>query len=285
MRNFRGTPAEGYLPSNARPIPVDIEQYQMGAGDIANERLSFNSLNKRDPRYQLHLMEIMAQNLEILGSMRIINRGITTRKVTLSTVPSLIIRSSSAQAITITNPTQAVGLTSSFTLYPAGTIFNADGNSQATNIGVANYDSLHLFVNVTAVGGAPAMDMWAQTKDPLTGNWVDVQYIAPVGGFTATGTYYSFFSGFGVLSQFALRWASAAWGSITGSVSYTLKNGLGGSSSGSAQTVFIGSGGVSQFSGYPILEGQYRDFNMRENVELWGVTGGGTVDINIIEFT
>lgn len=270
----------GYVPQG---IPDDISN-RRGAGDMANDPVRMIQLNPNDPDYQKRLFEIMARNLEILGSMRIINRGITTRLVQIGTQATPIVTSTIPSAITIINPTPSVGITSSATLYTPGTIFNLTGDSHLTPIGVANYDSLHFFINVTAITPGATFNIVAQVMDELTGVWVDVQDIVPA-GITAAGNYYGFFSGFGVCSNFAIRWTdNGGGGNLVASMGYTLKNGLGGSSLGSANTVFIGSAGVTPFGGYPILEGQYRDFNMRENVELYGVTGGTIVNINIIEF-
>lgn len=263
-------------------LPSDIENYHQTAGDAANEPVRIGQLNPKSPDYKTRLMEIMARNLEVLGSMRIINRGITTRKITVLSTPTLIMSSTVPSAITIINPTPTVGLTTSTQYLPAGTSFAATGNTQATPIGVANYDSLHLFINVTVIAGT--FNFVAQCKDELTGTWVDVQDIVPA-GITATGNYYGFFSGLGIVSNFALRWTdNGGGGAMTASIGYTVKNGLGGSSTGAASTIFIGGAGVTRFGGYPILEGQYRDFNMRENVDLYAVSGGEDVDINIIEF-
>jgi hypothetical protein len=284
-----GVPVRRFGNEPSRPVnfdvPVDVELYRKAAGDAQYDRKSFLDLKPSDPDYKLRLFEIMAYNMEILGSMRIIGRGVTTRSISITNQPTRIMQTSSPQGITIINPTPTIGLTSSFALYPAGTLFNATGNSQLTPIGVANYDSMHLFITVTGVGGGGNINVIAQAKDELTGAWVDVQDIVPA-GITAAGTYYGFFSGLGIASNFALRWTdNGGGGSMTASIGYTLKNGLGGTSSGTANTVYIGGNGVSQYSGYPILEGQFRDFNLRENVDLFGVTGGGIVSINLIEFS
>jgi len=270
-----------------RPVdfrtPDDIQLYRRGAGDQASDRKSYLDLNPTDPDYKTRLLEIMAYNMEILGSLRIIGRGITTRSVLITPRPTLIIQTSAPQGITIINPSPAVGLTTSFPYIVPGTVFSLTGDTKANPIGVANYDSLHLFINVTGATGT--FNFTAMAKDELTGAWVDVQDIVPA-GISSTGVFYGFFSGLGVVSNFALKWTdNGGGGSLTASIGYTLKNGLGGTSAGGATTVFIGSDGVSSFSGYPILEGQYRDFNMRENVSLYGITGGGNVSINIIEFS
>jgi hypothetical protein len=254
---------------------------------LSEEERFVQHLRKTDyTRYKEYiLLRDVNDSLKALASYRTLSKGIVTRSVDISSTPVKLIQASQDRSYTIVNPTAAIGLTTDAQLYGAGTVLNADGNSQSTPIYVANYDSLHLHMNVTAVGGAPAVDVFAQTYDPLSATWVDVQAISPPGGIATTGNYYSFFSGLGINGRFALRWATTgAWGSLTLSIGYTLKNGLGGNSAGTAQTVFLGNQNVTRFTGYPLLEGQYRDWYMRENAELFGVCQSGTVTVNIIEY-
>lgn len=268
-------------------LPTDLYNYRQNNNTFSEEELFLEGLKKSDyKRYKEYiLLKEVNDSLKALASYRTLSKGIITRSVDVSTTPVKLIQAAQDRSYTIVNPTAAVGLTTDLQLYPAGTILNVDGNSQATPIFCANYDSIHLHMNVTAVGGAPAVDVFAQTYDPLSATWVDVQAISPPGGIVGTGNYYSFFSGLGVNGRFALRWAATGvWGSLTLSIGYTLKNGLGGSSSGQAQTIFLGNNNVTRFTGYPLLEGQYRDWYMRENAELFGVTLSGTVTVNIIEY-
>jgi hypothetical protein len=135
-----------------------------------------------------------------------------------------------------------------------------------------------LYINISNAVGL-TLNVIAQTISPINGVWVDVQDVNPA-GFTANTDSYFALGNFGVTTQFAIRWTIA--GSCTLTAGHVLKGGLGGSSSGSANTVFIGNRGVTIQAGYPILEGQFRDFYLLEGAELWGVANG-TVTLNIIE--
>lgn len=268
-------------------IPIDMQGYVQTRHNFTEEELYVDGLRKRDfdAYKQYILMRDMRDSLKALASFRTLSKGLVTRTVSIGTTPVKLIQASEDRSYTIINPTGAIGLTTVQSLYPVGTILAADGNSQATPIYCSNYDGVHLYMNVTGVGGAPAVDVFVQTYDNLSGVWVDVQAISPPGGIVATGNYYSFFSGLGVNTQMALRWvATGAWGSLTLSIGYSLKVGLGGSGTGTTNTVYLGNNYVTKFTGYPLLEGQYRDWYMRENAELFGVVEAGTVTANIIEY-
>lgn len=268
-------------------VPVDLQDYVQTRQNFSEEEIFQENLKRRDyVRYKEYMtLRSVNDSLKALASYRTLSKGMVTRTVQIGTAPTLLIQAAEDRSYTIINPTSAIGLTSNAVLYNAGTVLNVDGNSQATPISVANYDSLHLYINVTNIVGAPAPDIFIQTIDVLSGVWVDVQAITPPGGIVTTGNYYSFFSGLGVNGQIALRWAAnAAWGSITLSIGYSLKVGLGGNSAGQTQTVFLGNTNVTRFTGYPLLEGQYRDWFMKENAEMYGVVQSGTVNVNIIEY-
>jgi len=222
----------------------------------------------------------MAQDLHRLASLRIITQGITARSVTVTSQPTLLIRASRDRAYTIVNPTPSVGLTSSGIYIPPTNITVA-GNSQVTPLGVANYDTLHLFLNVSNVAGA-TLNVIAQVISPINGAWIDTQDLVPA-GITANGDIYANLGNFGVTTQFALRWTIA--GTCTLAAGFVLKGGLGGSSAGLASTVFIGNAGVNPYAGYPLLEGQTKDFYMVENAELWGITTSANIVVNVIELS
>jgi hypothetical protein len=201
-----------------------------------------------------------------LGIGIYLGRAFQGRKVTIGTEPTLIIPAGPSLPYMILNPSRTVGLTSSGLLY-SGTV-NAAGNTQATPLGVANYLNMHLFLNVTAVTGT--WDFIAQCLDPQSLNWADSQTI--FSNITTTGTYYGTIGQLGVVTDFAVRWNPTTAGSITFSLSYSLKEGTIGASTGLAQTIFIGSNnGVSPQSGYPILEGYKEVFIVGEGVEVWGI--------------
>jgi len=202
-----------------------------------------------------------------LGIGIYLGKGFQGRRILVTTTPTLIIPAGPAYPYMILNPTRTVGLTTSGLLY-SGTV-NAAGNTQDNPLGVANYLNLHLFLNVTAVSGT--WDFISQVYDPVSLNWADSQTV--FSSINSTGTYYGFIGQLGVATDFAIRWDPTAAGSITFSLSYSLKEGTIGSSTGLSQTIFIGSNnGVTPDSGYPILEGQKEVFVVGENVEIWAVS-------------
>jgi len=201
-----------------------------------------------------------------LGTAIYLGKGFQGRRVLVTTSPTLIIPAGPAYPYMILNPSRTVGLTSSGVLY-SGTV-NAAGNTQSSPLGVANYLNMHLFLDVTAVSGT--WDFVAQARDPESGNWADSQVI--FSGITTTGTRYASIGQLGVATDFAVRWEPTAAGSITFSLSYSLKEGIIGSAAGLSQTVFIGSNnGITVTSGFPILEGNKEVFIVGENVEVWAI--------------
>jgi hypothetical protein len=220
----------------------------------------------------------MAEDIHRLVSLRTITTGITSRAVVITSSPTLIVRAPRDRAYTIINPTPSIGLTSSGT-FLAATNLVAAGNSQAKPLGVSNYDTLHLFFNVANAAGL-TLNVIAQVLSPINNVWIDVQDLVPA-GITANADVYFNLGNFGITTQFALRWTIV--GTCTLTAGFVLKGGLGGSSAGLANTIFIGNSGVNVQAGYPILEGQFRDFYMAENAELWGVVNSTSVSVNVIE--
>lgn len=253
--------------------PQDISTFKP-ARVINAEDASGNLASPEDLQLQ------MAQDIHTLASIRTITTGIISRSVTIGSTPVQIILANVDQAFTIINPTPSIGLTSSGVFFPA-TAISASGNSQATPLGVNNYDSLHLYVNIANAAGL-SINLIAQTISPINGTWIDVQDVNGGTAIVANSDGYFALGNFGVTTQFAMRWIVNS-GTCTLTLGYVLKGGLGGSPNGIANTVYLGNTGVTQQAGYPILEGQFRDFYFKENAQLWGVTGGATVTVNVIE--
>jgi hypothetical protein len=256
-----------------RRLPIDIEA-QIGRMYVPSEGGTGGGDSQADPNEQL---ESMARNLERLANLRVINKGITCRVVTVTSTPTLLIRAPRDRAYTLINPTASIGLTNTTVILPPTTI-NAAGNTQATSFGVANYDTMHLFVTVRNSAGL-TLNIINQVKNPINNTWIDVQDIFP-NGITSDADYYFNMGNLGIVQDFAVRWTIT--GSCTLAVSATMKGGLGGSSGGISNTIYIGGSGVIIQSGYPILEGQSRDVYMAENADLWAVSVNN-VNINIIE--
>ena len=232
-----------------------------------------------NPANPADLQAQMAEDIHTLASLRTITTGIISRSVTVTGNATQIILAQADQGFTLINPTPSIGLTSSGIFYPATNISGAGGNTQASPLGVSNYDTLHLFVNIANASGL-TLHLITQALSPINNVWVDVQDIYDAGFGANTDAYFEL-GNFGVTTQFAVRWTLS--GTCTLTLGYVLKGGLGGSPNGIANTVYLGNTGVTQQAGYPILEGQFRDFYLKENAQLWGVTGGATVTLNVIE--
>lgn len=194
-----------------------------------------------------------------------LSRGLNGRSVTVGTTPVLLVDSTYPQSYLVLNPSKTTGLTTTVTGY-SGTV-NAAGNSQAFPIGVSGFYAAHYHLDVTAVVGT--WDVIAQSYDGISGKWFDVQTI--FSGIAATGQYYSAVGTLGIATDLAFRWVPTAAGSMTFSLASVLKGGLGGSSAGLSQVVYLGNEDVTSVSGYPLLEGNRQAFVIPEGVRLWGV--------------
>lgn len=202
-----------------------------------------------------------------IGDYIYIGRGFQGRVVTVGTTPVLIQASQYTWPYLMLNPSRSVGLTSYGDVQNTLTTAIA-GNSQLTPLGVANYLSARFILEVSANAGT--WDFIVQTRNPMSGTWVDTQTI--FAAIAATGNFYASIGGLGNDTDLAVRWNPTVAGAITFRLSYILKEGTIGSGAGVAQTVYVGSNNSVQVGfGFPILEGEHYNFLIEENVELWGV--------------
>jgi len=266
-------------------IPRDLRNYErttFGAGN--GKTLGFpQTIQAQIATDSLSSLRSVEESLQILTAMRIVRRGTTTTTKTIGTTPVSILKAQKGQGYTIINPTPSVGLTIAQTILPSTAII-ANGNTQATSIGVASYDSVQLFLNVSGIVGAPTLDVYVQAQDPLSLAWVDTQLVFPLIG--ALGINYGNLGNNGIGTKLAVRWEYVGAGvaePITISIGAILKGGLGGSQSGVSNTAYIGAAGVTNVSGWPLLEGQSRDIYVEENSELFAVADN-TIDIRVIEW-
>jgi len=250
-------------------VPADLLFFRPGRSGQWDSQVAQPSI--------IDLLASIADSTNRLASLRTISYAMTSRSVVVGTTPTLILQAPRDRAYTIINPTAAVGLTVSGLLFEPLNV-SAAGNSQNVPLGVANYDSLHLFMNVSSAIGL-TLNVISQVQNPINNNWIDVQDVVPQ-SITANGDFYFNMGSFGIATQFAVRWTIV--GSCDLSVGYVLKGGLGGSSAGSVNTVFLGDTGVSLQAGYPLLEGQSKDFNVLESGVIYGIAPQN-VTVNIIE--
>ncbi len=251
----------------------------------------FNIIEKRLPpgvsidnktQFEKYFMSQILEDFETLISTFVIDRGLIARTVAITTTPTLIVQSQFLQGTIILNPATTIGLTTSQTIRTS-TVTTTNGNTQSSSLGVANFNNMHVFLDVSAVSGTnPNLDVYVQALDPESGNWVDTQLAFPT--ITSTGTSYADLGSFGIATNFAIRWEITGTNTptFTFSVGAVLKDGVLGTASGLNKTVYIGGSNVTVVSGFPLLEGQSRDFFLRSNVELWGVAES-TLSLRIFE--
>jgi len=193
----------------------------------------------------------------------------------VGTSPTLILNPPYQSPLLITNPSLAVGLTTTTTVIDASTIpLAASGNTEANPLPVANFLNAHFFLNVTAIDAGTSWDFNTQAYDPISTNWANSQTI--FGNITTTGTYYANIGSMGLVTDLAIAYVLTGVGTITCTLSMVLKDGLGGSGSGLAKTVWIGSSGVSSTTGLPFFEGDSKVILPADDVSLWAVAGVAT---------
>ncbi len=211
-----------------------------------------------------------------MGDAIYLTRNLQGRTITVGTTPVMLVDSAFAWPYLVLNPSKTTGLTTTVTGF-SGTV-NAAGNSQTTpgSIGVSGFYAAHFQLDVTAVTGT--WDIIQQSYDSISAKWFDVQTI--YAGVTAIGSYYTSVGTMGITTDLAFRWNPTVAGSLTFSLAAVLKGGLGGSSVGLAQVVYLGGNGVTTTSGFPLLEGQKQAFIVPEGVQLLGVSGTN-IDIRV----
>lgn len=216
----------------------------------------------------------------IAGTL-VLRRGLIGRVVTVPNTPILIINQQEigGRGFLLLNPAGVVGLTAKGTLVSSTTLVGAT-TLQSASLGVANYKTLKLFINATFVAGAGPVTFDLQTLDPVTGT---VLFISQTVSLVATGATYVDLGTLGVDTDFSILVTVPAGTTITFTIGFVLKDGLDGTSAGVTQTIFIGQAGVSTVAGYPLLSGKERAFYIMENVQIYAVTAGPSLSMNIFE--
>jgi len=208
-----------------------------------------------------------------------LKRNFLGRVIQIGTAPTLIYDGVRAQNLMITNPAPIPGgIVTNTGLVTQQAALVAAGNSQAAPIALANYLSMHLFLNVTAIAVGDTWDFVLVVQDPVTGQWVDSQVLiaavtpAMVATWTNTSLY-AFIGQMGVATQFAVRWVLVGGaGPMSFTLSYALKEGLFGSPGGISQVIYIiSSSGGQVTAGYPLLEGAEKVFQVAEGTQLWAI--------------
>lgn len=267
----------GPSPLHTRDVPIDLRarpiQHNVGAGvTIGADGMPVSE--------QQNLSQLIRDVHSIAGTLTL-RRGLLGRVVTVTSVPQLIIeqREEEGRGYLLLNPASVVGLTAEGTLLNTQTVVGANTVTSG-ELGVANYKSGRFFIVCTLSAGVGPVTFDLQTRDPVTDTYITSQTLASI---AATSNVYVNVGELGLDVDCRILVTVPAATTATFSVGFVLKDGLEGTSAGATQTIFIGAGGVSPVSGYPILSGKERAFYFEENVLLYAVTSGPSLDMNIFE--
>lgn len=227
------------------------------------------------------LLENINRNVGYLAGVITLQRGLLGRVVTITSTPQLIIdqQEVGGRGYLLLNPAGVVGLTATATVFSTQTVIGANTATSA-EFGVANYKTARFFVVATFVAGVGPVTFDLQTKDPVTGTYITAQTVFSL---AATGNAYADVGTLGIDTDFRMLVTVPAGTTITFSVGAVLKDGLEGTTTGTAQTIFIGGAGVTPQAGYPLLAGNEKSFYLIENVKLYAVTSGPSLDMNIFQ--
>lgn len=266
----------GPSPLAPRDVPIDLRErfiHHDAAGGVAGSGPGLLPNGSQD------LTGLINDVHSIAGTL-VLRRGLIGRVVTITSIPQLIINQQelAGRGYLLLNPAGVVGLTAKGTLVSSTTLVGAT-TLQTASLGVANYKTLKLFINVTALAGGP-VTFALQTLDPVSGT---AQFVSQTISLAVTGVSYADLGTLGVDTDFSILVTVPAASSITFTIGFVLKDGLDGTSAGVTQTIFMGGAAVSSVAGYPLLSGKERSFYLMENVQLYAVTAGPNLSMNIFE--
>lgn len=263
----------GPQPLPIREVPIDLRgrliHHEAGAGGAGLL-----------PSGAQDLTGLINDVHSIAGTL-VLRRGLIGRVATITNVASLIINQQEVggRGYLLLNPAGVVGLTAKGTLISSTNLVGAT-TLQSGSLGVANYKTAKLFFNVVFNAGVGPVTFDIQTLDPVSGTvWVVSQTIS----MAATGNVYADIGTLGVDTDLSVFVTVPAGTTITFTVGFVLKDGLDGTSAGVTQTIFMGQAGVSTVAGYPLLSGKERAFYIMENVQIFAITAGPTLSLNIFE--
>lgn len=223
----------------------------------------------------------LIHDVHSLAGTVVLRRGLIGRVETITSVPKLIVdqREIDGRGYLLLNPAGVVGLTAEGTVFSSTTLVGPTTLTSGA-LGVANYKSGRFFLIMVFDAGVGPVTFDLQTRDPVTGTYITVQTIFNV---AATGNVYVNVGDLGIDVDAQILVTVSAATTVTFSLGFVLKDGLDGTSAGASQTIFLGAAGVSPSSGYPLLAGKERSFYFEENVRLYAVTSGPSLDMNIFE--
>lgn len=223
----------------------------------------------------------LINDVHAIAGTLVLRRGLLGRVVTITSTPQLVINQQEigGRGYLLLNPAGVVGLTAKGTLIASTALVGAT-TLQSGSLGVANFKTAKLFFNTTFTVGVGPVTFDIQSLDPITGT---VLFVSQTISVAATGRVYADLDTLGVDTDLSVLVTVPAGTSITVAIGFVLKDGLEGTSAGITQTIFMGGPGVTSTAGYPLLSGKERPFYLMENVQLYAVTAGPNLDMNIFE--
>ncbi len=216
---------------------------------------------------------------KIIGEAIFLGKGWNSTQINVGTAATLILNCPRTWPYMILNPSGVVGQTPTTTgTLTTQTAVAVAGNTQAAPLLLSNFLELHLWLDVTVNTGT--FTFIEQARDPVSGNWADIQNLWSA--IATTGTFYAFPAMLGVATSFAVRWTVDVAGAATFTIGYALKNSISGvSAAGVSQIVYLGPNeGVSLNSGFRLMEGRKEIFVVEQGAQIWGI-GQTTVSIDL----
>lgn len=262
--NPRHLSGDSYSPAPVA-LPPDLWKSPGGTAQVASPLSPV-------PSAQDQVIAAIREDVHILVATQVIERGLLAQQFTVTTVPQKIVDGRFLRGYIFMNPTPPIGLTAFGTVFGSSLqLALATGNSQASPIGVASFNTMALFLNISAsTGGTVKIDL--QSQDPISLNWATTQtdiFALP----SAVGTYYANVGSLGIDRAMAAVFTIGAGGNSTFSLGYILKDGLPGGGSGLSNTIFIGGdASVNSQTGFPVTEGQQLKLFCRPNTQLYAVS-------------
>ena len=264
-------------PADERNIP--------GRGPLASYRPGITqphgeSVAEPGDSEMLGLVRQIASGIYVLSNQLIIRPGMLGEEITVGPNPTQIFKDGGDRSILILNPATPAGVTR-FVEILDNQERPADGDTTATPIGVANYETMALFLDIEDAGGTSGILIDIMTQDPLSENWATVDldvFNAP----TAQGTYYAPLGSRAIDMAFAVFYDGGG-GTPIWSLSGVLKIGLPGTSDGINKTLYVGPQGITTASGFPMLEGQRESFFVEANTAVFA-TAAAELPIRVFRF-
>lgn len=279
MADYRHT-----LATRRKEVPADLRKLGDPKLDV-RRYLDFHALlEDGSPLTPEQVLRQVLQNTDIDILLKTIGLGFKPRVVTVSpTAVEIIPPHQYARGYIILNPAEISGVGTQVTFFASAlrTGAAAPGTTYtSTAFNVSGVDDARVFLDITAVVGAPTLTVNVQTQDPLTGNWATAQSDIFSGAVTV-GTFYANLGAVGVDRLMRLQAVVVGAGtSVTFSISGLLK---GSSLAPVGTTVYIGPPSVNTTMGFPILPGGKEVLYLRKNVTLWAITQTETLVLKVFE--